>query len=194
MVERQGHVLCKYSFSGDLESLAVTILVVQYYTRHYCHCYGCYPHVSATTVETSAAFQFCETLCPSSKPAGCGDRLRQAAAQAEQAVAAAEQREKEAAAAAQGAAAASFAAEAKAEELTSVLKQLQVRKRLLAHAFSMHRKCVETSCVYRSCEEAICRCKTCQHEQQTAGCMRAVCCQHTHITSSYLAGLLPCLH
>ncbi len=55
----------------------------------------------------------------------CMCRWQQTAAQAGQAVEAAEQQEKAASAAAQAAAAASFAAEAQAEKLTDVVKQLQ---------------------------------------------------------------------
>ena len=60
----------------------------------------------------------------------CGYRWQQTAAQAGQAVEAAEQLERAASAAAQAAAAASFAAEAQAEKLTGVVKQLQVRLHL----------------------------------------------------------------
>ena len=67
-----------------------------------------------------------------------GDRWQQTAVEAEQAVAAAEQREKEAATAAQAAASASFAAEAEAEELTSLVKQLQVVMPLCTHTQAKH--------------------------------------------------------
>ena len=113
-------------------------------------------------------------MCPPSIIAVFGDRSQQGAAQAEQAVAAAEQQEKDAAAAAQAAASASFAAEAKAEELTGVVKQLQVRKQWLARLFSMHRTRTETICVCRLYLETISSCNTCCYEQQTATCMRAV--------------------
>ena len=57
----------------------------------------------------------------------CVYRWLQTAVQAAQAVEAAEQREKAAAEAAQAAAAAGFEAEAQAEKLTGVVKQLQVQ-------------------------------------------------------------------
>ena len=107
------------------------------------------------------------------------DRSQQAAAQAEQAVAAAEQCEKEAAAAAQAAASTSFAAEARADELTGVVKQLQVRKRLLAHVFSMHRTSVETICLCRACVETVWLCNTVQNNKQLHACMLCTGVIHT---------------
>lgn len=82
---------------------------------------------SVVTIVVARVYRFKHcALSPSSPAAVLGSRWHQAAVQAKQAVTAAELREKEAAAAAQAAASASFAAETKAEELTGVVKQLQV--------------------------------------------------------------------